>query len=105
MVVRLTLAALATPSMVSPGNPTRASSAMVAARTFSTTWWLRAPRCTPLVRRVEPSIAATLVLMAAVCCHLEICALASRRQAARGRTRVVEGEGRGLGCVGGLGQA
>src|SRR6202035_4000739 len=56
MVVRLTLAALATPSMVSPGNPTRASSAMVALRTFSTTRWLRGPRCTPVVRRVDLSM-------------------------------------------------
>jgi hypothetical protein len=33
---------------------------MVAARTFSTTWWLRGPRCTPLVRRVELSMGTTL---------------------------------------------
>src|ERR1700736_3725410 len=88
MVVRLTLAALATPSMVSPGNPTRASSAMVAARTFSTTCWLRAPRCTPLVRRVELSTASTLAQMASTRCHLRISALASARDrpaaAARG---------------------
>src|ERR1700736_1987854 len=79
MVVRLTLAALATPSMVSPGNPTRASSAMVAARTFSTTCWLRGPRCTPLVRRVELSIAhdATQIeRVASVRCHLLISELA-----------------------------
>src|ERR1700730_6773036 len=81
MVVRLTLAALATPSMVSPGKPTRASSAMVAARTFSTTWWLRGPCCTPLVRRVGLSIATTLTQMASIRCHLWICGLALCRQA------------------------
>jgi hypothetical protein len=42
--------------MVSPANPTRASSAMVASRTFSTTCWLRGPRCTPVVRRVDLSM-------------------------------------------------
>src|ERR1700739_3399275 len=85
--------------MVSPGNPTRASSAIVAARTFSTTWWLRGPRCTPLVRRVELSIATTLARMASECCHLDSGALLHVGQAASERTRVVDGAGGGLGGI------
>src|SRR6266403_2029252 len=83
--------------MVSPPNPTRASSAMVAARTFSTTCWLRAPRCTPLVRRVELSIATTLALMASECCHLVYLRWLPLGQSASERTGVVDGPGGGLG--------